>query len=353
MSNKEDYNDDNEYKFDNIEVDKDTHKKVKKKGGAGVKIYSVLITLLAGALAGTTFFYYRRSNNEKKEVDTYARIEESGNNEVKSIVKDYMENGKGTMAMLRELFPENIVVYASNKYSFLPVADNVPKNDIDNKNINNLENGEIEYLKNDKVVSHKGIDVSKYQGEIDWEKVAADGVEFAMIRIGYRGYGSGALVLDETALNNLEGATKAGIKVGVYFFSQAISVKEAKEEAEFVMENIKKYKITYPVVFDTEDVLNEDVRTEGLTSEELTQIAIAFCNEISNGGYIPAIYANLRWYALSLDMSQLGEYDKWYAYYDKEFYFPYKINIWQYTENGSVDGITGNVDMNISFKDYE
>lgn len=350
-------------KYDDIDIDEEFDYKCEKeitqkktygnKSGIGIKIYAVLITLLAGTFIVVSLILFRKNRTDEREVSEYVKINEKSESEVKNIIKDYMENGKGTIAMLRTLFPENIIVYGSNKYSFIPVAENAAKNDIDNDNIAALDSGELQYIVNDKVVSHKGIDVSKYQGEVDWNKVAADGVEFAMIRLGYRGYGSGTLMIDETAIKNIEEASKAGIKVGVYFFSQAVSEKEAVEEAKFVIDNIKKYKITYPIVFDTEEIVNEDTRTEGLSTEELTGIAIAFCEEVKKEGYIPAIYANLRWFALSLDMSELNEYDKWYAYYDKELYFPYKINMWQYTENGTVDGITGNVDLNICFKDYE
>ncbi len=104
----------------------------------------------------------------------------------------------------------------------------------------------------------------------------------------------------------------------------------------------------YPIVFDTEDIVNEDSRTEGLTPEELTDITIAFCEAIKEAGHTPMIYANLRWFTMSLDMTKLEKYEKWYAYYDSQMYFPYKISIWQYTESGQVDGINGNVDLNIS-----
>ena len=335
------------------DVDKLEKKLRNNRNSIGIKIYSVLVTCLLGVLFCTSTFFYKKINEEKQEVSQYVEINENNGSEVKCIVKDYMANGKGTMAMLRELFPENIVVAESNKYLFIPVIENFLQNKIKNENIVTNENGEIQYIVDDKIKSHKGIDVSKYQGEIDWEKVAADGVEFAMIRLGYRGYGSGALVIDEMAMANIENATKAGIKVGIYFFSQAVTQEEAVEEAKFVTENIKKYKITYPIVFDTEDILNEDTRTEGLTQNELSRIAVAFCKEIKDEGYTPAIYANLRWFALSLDMSLLEDYDKWYAYYDSELYFPYKISMWQYTENGKVDGISGTVDLNISFKDWE
>lgn len=331
----------------------------------GIKLYAFFITFAAGAAIVAGGYYYHESKAvDEKTVSAKVKSDDAlvhdgkknegkTDSEIKDTIRKYMENGKGTMAMLRELFPENVVVFDSNKYLFLPVYDNVKKNDIINENIRQLENGELAYMEGDKQISHKGIDVSKFQGEIDWNKVADSGVEFAIIRLGYRGYGTGALMMDETAIENIEGALNAKIKVGVYFFSQAITIEEAVEEAEFVIENIKKYDITYPVIYDTEEIVNEDSRADGLSKEERTEIAVAFLERVKKAGYTPAIYANLRWFTMSLDISELDAYDKWYAYYDKELYFPYKISMWQYTENGQVDGINGSVDLNISFKDWE
>ena len=244
-----------------------------------------------------------------------------------------------------------MIIYEDNKFLFVPVDDSLKKNDIDNDKLKVLENGEIEYTE-ENAVSVKGIDVSKYQGDIEWKKVASDGVEFAIIRLGYRGYGTGEIMLDEKAKKNMKEASEVGIKVGVYFFSQAINEKEAKEEAEFVIENIKGYDIDYPIVFDTEDVINDDARANDLSVDDRTIIAKTFCDYIKDCGYTPVIYANLRWFNLALNMKELEEYDKWYAYYDEKIYFPYKISMWQYSENGKVNGIEGAVDMNISFKEW-
>lgn len=346
-----------------------------KKGGLGMKLYALFVTLLAGVAIIAAMYLYSDNEKSKKKQTENEQVnatveneskepnesdEESGESKevdeataIKNTIRDYMENGKGTMAMLRELFPENVVVFDSNKYIFLDINEKLKKNTIENENIKQLENGELVYEENGNQISHKGIDVSKFQGTIDWNKVAESGVEFAIIRVGYRGYGTGAIVQDETAIQNIEGALNADIKVGVYFFSQAITVEEAVEEAEFVLNIIKKYDITYPVVFDTEEILNEDTRAESLSKEERTELAIAFCERVKKDGYTPAIYANLRWFTMSLDMEKLESYDKWYAYYDSSIYFPYRISMWQYTESGQIDGITGTVDMNISFKDWE
>lgn len=320
----------------------------KKKKNIWRKLSILVIIMLAVSL---TYVYHLYDQEKKDEKQAEEKVI-SADNDVKKDIRNYMENGMGTINMLRKVYPENIVVYDSNKYLFLPICENVPKSKVVQENIKVLENGEVQYTDNGKVISHKGIDVSKYQGTIDWSKVAADGVEFAMIRVGYRGYGSGAIVPDDSFTANIDGATKAGLKVGVYFFSQAISEKEAEEEADFILNAIKGYKIDYPIVFDTEDVPNEVARTEELSPEELTKITLAFCNKIQKAGYTPVIYAGLRWFAMSLDMSKLNDFEKWYAYYDTNFYFPYEISMWQYTESGSVNGINGKVDMNISFKNW-
>ena len=336
--------------------------------GILLKIYAVTVTIIAGVAMVTGIYFFRKATREEKEVIKLVHIDKDNGNvnsddddnnddiRVRETVKDYMQNGKGVMAMLRELYPDNVIVYDSvtpNKYLFLPIIEGVKKNDIDNNNLKVLDNGEIQYIVDDKVKSHKGIDVSKYQKEINWQQVAQEGVEFAMIRIGYRGYGTGVIVLDEQAVKNIEGAKAAGIDVGVYFFSQAVTEQEAVEEARFVIDNIRKYDIKYPIVFDTEEIINDEARTKDLSVDELTDITIAFCEEVEKQGYTPAVYANLKWFTLYLDISRLDKYHKWYAYYDNSLYFPYKISMWQYSESGSVNGIEGSVDMNISFEDWE
>lgn len=214
--------------------------------------------------------------------------------------------------------------------------------------------GQFAYYENGQKVSLKGVDVSKYQENIDWEKVAADGVEFAIIRLGFRGMGSqGTCELDPYFKQNIEGAKTAGIDVGVYFFTQATTVEEAKEEAKFVIDNLEGYDITWPVVFDTEEITSyKAARANALSKETRTACAKAFLEEIKAAGYTPVLYANTRWSILDLDLAQLEDYDFWYAYYGDDIYYPYQFSMWQYTSSGTVDGIKGNADLNISFKDY-
>ncbi|MDR0357438.1 MAG: glycoside hydrolase family 25 protein, partial [Clostridiales Family XIII bacterium] len=178
---------------------------------------------------------------------------------------------------------------------------------------------------------------------------AADGVEFAMIRAGYRGYDTGRLVEDEFFDANMSGASDAGIKVGVYLFSQAVTEAEALEEAETVIDAVAPYDVTFPVVFDMEEIAGRTARTDGLTTEEVTDLAIAFCERIAQAGYEPMIYANPKQFVSRMDLSRLEPYDKWLAQYYKTPSYPYAFSIWQFTNTGSVDGINGDVDLNLAF----
>lgn len=212
------------------------------------------------------------------------------------------------------------------------------------------ENGRIVY--NDNTVGYTtGIDVSAFQGDIDWEAVAADGIDFAIIRVGLRGYGSsGNIYEDDNARKNLRNAAAAGLNVGVYFYSQAISTEEALEEAEFVLDIIKDYEISAPVVFDWENEPDIAMRTDNLDSYTLTQCAVTFCERIKQAGYMPAVYFNLTDAYVRYDLNKIKDYVFWYAQHEGEspkFYYAYSI--WQYSDTGKVDGIKGNVDLNICF----
>ncbi|MCR5655254.1 MAG: N-acetylmuramoyl-L-alanine amidase [Lachnospiraceae bacterium] len=195
-----------------------------------------------------------------------------------------------------------------------------------------------------------GIDVSKFQGEIDWEKVAASGVKFVIIRIGTRAYGSGELVLDDKFYDNIEGAQAVGIKTGVYFFSTAISEKEAVEEADFVMDTLDGYTLQMPVVFDTELITYaDDARNRNMTPNQLTAVTKAFCERIKNAGMTPMIYSNAKRFTTVLHLEELEAYQKWFADYRDKPDYPYAFSMWQFTEHGSVPGISGDVDINLWF----
>lgn len=196
-------------------------------------------------------------------------------------------------------------------------------------------------------MSVNGIDVSSYQEEIDWEKVKADGIDFAIIRVALRGYESGKLVEDPYARINLENARNAGLEVGVYIFSQAVNVDEALEEAAFLLDIIKDYEITMPVVFDWEQVGVETARTENMDPETLTTATLAFCQTVEEAGYTPMVYFNRYQAKHLMDLSRLTDYDFWLAAYTDRMTYGYKVRMWQYTDRGQVDGIEGGVDINV------
>lgn len=197
-----------------------------------------------------------------------------------------------------------------------------------------------------------GVDVSEHQGSIQWEKVASTDVRFAMVRLGYRGWGSeGVVRADAEGLHNVEGAAAAGLKVGVYFFSQAICVEEAREEARFVLALLDGYGLDLPVVFDWETVSSEDARTVNMDAETLNACALAFCREIEAAGYEAAVYFNLDMAKRMFDLPALHSagYDLWLAMYADALTYRGQVRMWQYTDAGNVPGIKGKVDLNLYF----
>lgn len=196
-----------------------------------------------------------------------------------------------------------------------------------------------------------GIDVSTYQKEIDWRLVAADGIDFAILRLGYRGYTEGGLFMDQTFESNLQGALDAGLDVGVYFFSQAITPEEAEAEAAFVLNAIGDNEIACPIAFDWEPISpGSEARTDGLDNDTLTRCAAAFCAKIREAGYTPAVYFNQSLGYLRYDLRELAEYALWLAEYDARPDFYYHFDLWQYTHTGQVNGIQGDVDLDLDLR---
>ncbi|MBR2937178.1 MAG: glycoside hydrolase family 25 protein [Oscillospiraceae bacterium] len=193
-----------------------------------------------------------------------------------------------------------------------------------------------------------GIDVSFWQRDIDWPKVKQAGVEFAMIRAGARGAETGDLFEDDYAQANYAGASAAGIRVGAYFFSQAITPEEAAAEANYLLEIIKDWNIEMPLVYDWE-FISADARTANMDPRTLTDCAKAFCETVKNAGYTPMIYFNTNQSFDMLYLAELKDYRFWLAQYDTVLRYPYKIDMWQYSETGTVPGIEGNVDIDLYF----
>ena len=277
---------------------------------------------------------------------------DNADSELLQILRGRLENGEGTMAILRDLYPDHVVMLDSGQYYFLPLQEDLAYNTYVDSNFITDENGLVSYQIEGETVTKKGIDVSKYQGEIDWEAVKNDGVDYAIIRVGIRGYSEGGIMEDEFFHRNMEGAIANEIPVGVYFFTQALNQEEALEEANFVIEMLQGYSLTYPVYLDIEDVKKTDCRTNNLTVEERTNNAKVFLEAIEAAGYRPALYGNMKTYLLMLDLASLEQYDKWFAGYTLPIYYPYEYKMLQYSEKGRVAGVSGQVDVNICFKDY-
>lgn len=194
-----------------------------------------------------------------------------------------------------------------------------------------------------------GIDVSKFQSSINWQKVKNAGINFVIIRCGYRGYGSGVLVQDPMFASHITGAKAAGLRVGIYFFSQAVSKAEAVEEASMAVKLARQYGINMPIAIDSEYANGGAGRADGLSKSARTDITIAFCNTVANAGYKPMVYASKSWFSDHLDVSRFpSSYRIWVAHYAKTCGYTGRYDIWQNTSKGSVDGVKGNVDMNIS-----
>ncbi len=230
---------------------------------------------------------------------------------------------------------------------------NIPLHNLDLNNFKKDEHGFLAYYENGIKKSMTGIDVSKWQNDINWKKVKAAGVDYAIIRLGYRGTAeAGNCAMDPMFEKNIKGALDAGLHVGVYYFTQAVTVEEAIEEANIVIDVLKDYKITFPVVYDTE--YREDGRANDLSNAERTACAKAFCEAVLSAGYTPVVYSSTNWSVLDINMEELQNFDFWYAYYGEaeDIYLPYNFTMWQYTEKGRVDGISTDVDLNISFMDY-
>ncbi len=241
------------------------------------------------------------------------------------------------------------IVYGKHTLDILP---GVRKNTLKDSGFSTDKNGKITYSYNG-FTAEQGVDVSSWQRQIDWKKVAADGITFAFIRVGYRGYVTGEICEDSWFETNIKGALAAGLKVGVYFFSQAISAKEAVEEAEFVLSKIRNYRVTLPVVFDWENISGSAARTDNLSKSVLNDCAAAFCSRIKQAKYEPCVYFGANKGLLSYDLSRLKDYTFWFARYESDTpRFYYGFSFWQYSSTGKVSGINGYADRDLCFVKY-
>ena len=302
---------------------------------------NILLIITSILLLSLTACNSKETNLENESLDT-----EKLSTEINSL------NSENESATETVKVPEILhFVDAHGEWFETEIIPSVKKHSYNWDLLTNDENGISYDDKNYRIVH--GIDVSKWQGNIDWEKVKMDGYEFVIIRIGYRGYSeAGGLAVDEMFHKNILGAQAAGLDVGVYFFSQAINETEALEEAVFVLDALEGYELQLPVVYDPELIRDQPARTNDVTGEQFTKNTIVFCDAIKAAGFEPMIYSNMIWEAFLFDMTQLEKYPFWYADYEPVPQTPYNFVMWQYSETGKVNGISGNVDLNILF-DYQ
>lgn len=283
----------------------------RRSRGAGLSVLSLALSVAALILAGTALFLVLR-----------------GEKELPSDVTEPVTFQFGDMV--------------------LTPLEGMPLNPYDKSAFRLDENGRVTYERDGRRAK-AGIDVSTHQKDIDWPAVAADGVDFAILRLGHRGYTEGGLFMDQTFEQNLRGALDAGLEVGVYFFSQAVTPEEAEEEADYVLETLDGQALTFPVAFDWEPISGDEARTDGLDGAMMTRCAAAFCKRIEDAGYRPAVYFNQTQGYLRYDLRELTDYALWLAEYDAVPDFYYHFDLWQYSHTGQVDGVQGNVDLDLAF----
>ena len=288
-------------------------------GGKGLSVLALIVSVLALILAGTALFFTLRPGLEPEEPPDVDVSEE-----------------------------EPVTFHFGDRV--LTPLEGMPLNPYDRNAFSLDDKGRVTYEKDGRRAK-TGVDVSTHQQEIDWQAVAADGIDFAILRLGYRGYTEGGIFPDQYFEQNLSGALAAGLDVGVYFFSQAITPEEAKEEAEFVLRALEGYEIAYPVTFDWEVISpGNNARTDSMDNDTLGRCAAAFCETVREAGYQPAVYFNQTLGYLRYDLRELTDYTLWLAEYDTKPDFYYHFDLWQYTHTGRVAGIEGDVDLDLDLR---
>lgn len=339
--------------------------KAKKSGFAavGIGIANTVIAALTLCAVAAGFYFaaddlrsFREETSALREkihsLEEEKRLLESDYIEAMNIIED-TEPADGAAPVGIEAESGKILIYDSSVgYAWIPVLSELEQHTYRKSDFSVDERGRMHYTEKGEDSSYFGIDVSSHQGDIDWQLVKEDGVEFAFLRIGYRGYGEeGRLCLDEKFLKNYEEAHDAGIDLGIYFFSQAVTAEEAAEEASFLLEALDGRTLEYPIVYDWETVVTSDEdappRTEDVMPQTLTLSAVTFCEAVEDAGYNAMIYTNKKQAVMKYDLRKLSAYPVWLAYYDTNLNYCYDFDIWQYG-TGSVDGIEGEVDLNIA-----
>lgn len=370
------FDEDKENRYDMTDV----YEERKKTPGKGFMIFGLILFLISLTILAGTFLLYTSGmlvrptevvKDDPVDEVTYsqeqveqmiegavltakAETEEAVRSDFLNTLHEATSVETGTWNLLRSYFPDEVVFTDGTKYTYIGVNKNLKLNNLKNESFQRDPlTGYLKYINDDGTsTSHMGIDVSTFQKEIDWQQVRDSGIEFAIIRCGFRGYGSeGKLVEDSMFREHIEGATAVGIEVGIYFFTQAVTEEEAVEEAEYLLDIVKDYNYSGPIVIDIEPATSQ-WRTYGLTGDQITANVIAFCERIKAAGKTPMIYSGIKYFIRMMNYEKLEDYPKWYAYYNDPLYFPYEIAMWQYSMTGTVPGIGGDVDLDIIFEKW-
>ena len=322
-------------------------------------LFMCMITAASLAMTVILFVRLERLRSEKQvegSIYTDSQIEkirygaaQAERNRLLLEIQSSFESGNSTISMLRNLFPGDLVVMWEGRYYFYPVDRNLQTNPFSETDFAQGEKGGMDYIGENAGVSvNRGVDVSALNGEINWAKVAEEQIAFAMIRAAVRN-ADGELAQDERFQENMSGAKSVGLRIGCYVDLDADSEKAAEEIADFVLSNLSmsQQEMGAPVAVRVQ-IPDHTSSLSGQTREEWTQGVRAFCAKIKKAGYEPVIYANTAAFHMLLNMAELEEYDKWIADYGDYLYFPYKFKCWQYSLKGTVNGIEGDVALDLS-----
>ncbi len=279
---------------------------------------------------------------EKVEKEEKERKEKSEAKEQQAVTNDPSKDGKHTLVTNRNGTEEWVLLnpyLTKNTYDYTKMEEKA---------------GLKRYMENGKKISYVGTDISKQNGDVNFGSLKAAGVDYVMIRLGGRGYGTGQLSLDENFKKNMDGAVEAGLDIGVSFYSQAISQEEAVQEVNFVIQNLEPYRahVKYPIAFDMEFVANDEARIEALSKEDKTSIAASFLEGIKAAGYVPMIYGDKEWLIKEIDLAKLQSYDVWLTQEQDLPDYPYQYTMWQYSTEGVLNGVAGDANLNICFVGY-
>lgn len=287
------------------------------------------------------------SDEEKAQAEEEKKKEDEKDDKDKEEDENQNEDGKDPL----DDGKHTLIEYSDGSTEWVVISPYLPKNTYDFTKLMSSDD-EMKYVEDGKSISFIGVDISKYQGEVDFYQLKSAGIDYVMLRVGARGYSSGQIMVDEYFATNLQKATEAGLDIGVYFYSQALSEAEAIEEANVVIQNLAGYSLQYPVAFDMEYVENDTARVEALSRADKTKITKAFLDTIQAAGYRAMIYGDKEWLIKRIDLSQLTDYDVWLSQQKDIPDYPYKFVMWQYTTSAEIRGIDGYANLNVCFIDY-